>query len=114
VDGAAGGLVALLGLSNGVEFGLELLLALSVRGVLVVRAGDVKLGFASVLSALANAVLRNALAMQVPMNRVCGYGQVAYRKNRNMNLPASLAQQCAPSRPWQGPLCICRHLASRA
>lgn len=48
-DGIAAGLVALLGLADGVQFGLELLLALGVGGVLVVRTGGVKLGLGSIL-----------------------------------------------------------------
>jgi hypothetical protein len=48
-DGVAPRLVALLGLADGIQFGLQLLLALSVRGVLVVGAGEVELGLAGVL-----------------------------------------------------------------
>jgi hypothetical protein len=48
-DNVARRLVSLLCLTDGVELGLEFLLALAVGRVLVVRAGRVKLGFASVL-----------------------------------------------------------------
>ena len=48
-DGIATRLVALLGLANSVQLGLELLLALGIRGVLVVRAGGVELGLSGVL-----------------------------------------------------------------
>jgi hypothetical protein len=48
-DGIAPGLVALLRLADGVQLGLELLLALSVGRVLVVGAGEVELGLAGVL-----------------------------------------------------------------
>jgi hypothetical protein len=48
-DDVARRLVSLLRLANGVELGLELLLALAVGRVLVVWAGGVELSLASVL-----------------------------------------------------------------
>jgi hypothetical protein len=48
-DGIATGLVALLGLADSVQLSLELLLALGIGRVLVVRAGGVELGLSGVL-----------------------------------------------------------------
>jgi hypothetical protein len=73
VDGAAGGLVALLGLADGIELRLQLLLALRVRRVLVVGACEVELGFAGVLVMLVSAARGiGACAMQVPVGSVHG------------------------------------------
>jgi len=67
VDSTTRGLVALLGLANGIKLGLQLLLALSVWRVLIVRAGDVELGFAGVLLKSASTQATHSLAMQVPV-----------------------------------------------
>jgi hypothetical protein len=53
-DGITSGLVALLGLADGVELRLEFLLALCVWRVLVVGLGEVELSLAGVLVVVSN------------------------------------------------------------
>jgi hypothetical protein len=107
VDGAAGGLVALLGLANGIELGLKLLLALRVRGVLVraSAAREVDLGLCSRLQIVLAKQSDRAGVFREAAGRICDTSPsrkaAKVSRVRYLQLPAE--RRHAPSRPLRGP-----------
>ena len=71
-DSVAAGLVTLLGLADGVELRLELLLALAVGRVLVVRLGEVELSLAGVLAMVSTARQALLFACDAATRRLVG------------------------------------------